>query len=166
MRSQDGQKGGEMKELMVVLALASLFASVAGAQPTRVPSGAKVFIESSETQDSSNSKNKAQYGDFGLDLTAALYKKKVPVTVVTDIEKADYVIRSTSTMQVDSTGVRAVKMLAGFGFGGRGGQFEGSVAVIEKASSAVVFSYSCKKGKSKSAAEAFAKNFGEHIQGK
>jgi hypothetical protein len=86
--------------------------------------------------------------------------------VVTDIDKADYIIRSVSTMQVDSSGVRAVKMLAGFGFGGRGGQFEGSVVVIEKSSSVVAFSYSCKKGKSKSAAESFANKFNDHIQGK
>lgn len=87
-----------------------LGASVLSAQE-RMPARAKVFIESSETVDASNSKNKASYGDFTYAITAALSKKKVPVLVVTDVDRADYVIRHTSSAKEDSTGTKVAKIV-------------------------------------------------------
>jgi hypothetical protein len=136
-----------------------LVAGSAFAQEIRLRPGTRVFIESGETVDSSNSKDKANYLDFGLVLTAALEKKKVPVQVVTDVEKADYIIRHTSTMSQDSTGTRITKMALGLGWGGRGGVFEGSINVIDKDSTAVLFSFTTKKGKAQSGAENFAGKF-------
>jgi hypothetical protein len=159
-RSLEGRpehRGGEMRRMVALLVVAA-FVGTADAAP-RIQAGARVFIESGETVDSSNSKNKADYLDFGLVLTAALEKKRVPVVVVTDPEKADYIIRHTSSMAQDSTGTRVAKMAFGFGFGGRGGTFEGSVNVIERESSAVVFSFTTKKGKAQSGAENFAGKF-------
>jgi hypothetical protein len=143
---------------MVALLVVAAFVGTVDAAP-RIRDGARVFIENGQTVDSSNARDKAGYGDFGLVLTAALQKKGVPVVVVTDPEKAEYVIRHTSSMSQDSTGTRIAKMAFGLGFGGRGGTFEGSVNVIERESSAVVFSFTTKKGKAQSGAENFAGKF-------
>jgi hypothetical protein len=97
-----------MKNVMVV-GLVVLGASMLSAEE-RVTANAKVFVEGSETVDASNSKNKAKYGDFTLAITAALAKKKVPVVVVTDVERADYLIRHTSSAKEDSTGTKIAKI--------------------------------------------------------
>jgi hypothetical protein len=128
---------------------------VASAPVSRIPG--TVFVASDETVDSSNAKNKAKHGDFGVALRAALIKKEVPVKVVTDPAKAELLIKSTSSHREDSTGTKIAK-LAFFGGGGFG-HFEGSIEVIDNESSAVVFAYNVKKGNYQSAAEAFAKHF-------
>jgi hypothetical protein len=116
-----------------------------------------VFVESNETVDSSNAKDKAKHIDFGVSLRAALIKKNVPVKIVTDPAKAELLIKSTSSHREDSTGTKIAK-IAFFGGGGFG-HFEGSIEVIDNESSAVVFAYNVKKGDYQSAAEAFAKHF-------
>jgi hypothetical protein len=117
------------------------------AQPTaydRVPRRAKLFVEGSDTVDASNSKDKASYGDFTAAISAALSKKKVPVMVVTDPERADFLVRHTSSVS----------------------EFEASIMVIDKASTGVVFSYNVKQGNFQSAAESFARHLNNHINGK
>jgi len=151
------------KTLVVAVGLAFLGASILSAQE-RVPPNAKVFIESSETVDASNSKNKAKYGDFTLAITAALAKKHVPVVVVTDLERADFVVRHTSSAKEDSTGTKIAKIAVMGGLWGSS-KFEASIMVIGKASTAVVYSYNVKKGNFQSAAESFAKNLNKHITG-
>jgi hypothetical protein len=127
----------------------------APAPVSRIPG--TVFVESDETVDSSNSKDKAKRSDFGVALRAGLVKKKVPVKVLTDPAKAAFTIRSTSSHREDSTGTKIAKILV---FGGGGfGHFEGSIEVIDNESSAVVFAYNVKKGNYQSAAEAFAKHY-------
>lgn len=154
-----------MKKVMIVaVGLVLLGASMLGAEG-RVPANAKVFVEGSETMDASNSKNKAKYGDFTLAITAALAKKKVPVVVVTDVDRADYVIRHTSSAKEDSTGTKIAKIAIMGGLWGSS-KFEASIMVIEKASTAVVYSYNVKKGNFQSAAESFAKNLNNNIAGK
>ena len=117
-----------------------------------------VFIEASETQDGSNARDKAKQIDFGASITAALVKKGVPVTVVTDASKSQWTIRSVSSQREDSTGTKVAKIAFG-GFGGGFTKFEGSIQVIDNATSGVLFAYSVKKGNFQSAAEAFAKHF-------
>jgi hypothetical protein len=51
-----------------------------------------VFIEAAETVDAGNSKDKAKQIDFGSAIAAALIKKKVPVSVVTDKTKSQWTI--------------------------------------------------------------------------
>jgi hypothetical protein len=131
----------------------------------RVPRKAKLFVEGSETVDASNSKNKASYGDFTLAISAALMKKKVPVMVVTDPERADFLVRHTSSAKEDSTGTKIAKIAVLGGLWGSS-KFEASIMVIDKASTGVVFSYNVKKGNFQSAAEAFAKHLNNHIAGK
>ena len=154
-----------MKKVMIVaVGLVLLGASMLSAEG-QVPANAKVFIEGSETMDASNSKNKAKYGDFTLAITAALAKKKVPVVVVTDVERADFLIRHTSSAKEDSTGTKIAKIAIMGGLWGSS-KFEASIMVIDKASTAVVYSYNVKKGNFQSAAESFAKNLNNNIAGK
>ena len=154
-----------MKKVMIAVAgLVLLAASMLSAEG-RVPANAKCFIEGSETMDASNSKNKAKYGDFTLAITAALAKKKVPVVVVTDVDRADYVIRHTSSAKEDSTGTKIAKIAIMGGLWGSS-KFEASIMVIDKASTGIVFSYNVKKGDFQSAAESFAKHLNNHIEGK
>jgi hypothetical protein len=154
-----------MKKVMIAVAgLVLLAASMLSAEG-RVPANAKCFIEGSETMDASNSKNKAKYGDFTLAITAALAKKKVPVVVVTDVDRADYIIRHTSSAKEDSTGTKIAKIAIMGGLWGSS-KFEASIMVIDKASTAVVYSYNVKKGNFQSAAESFAKNLNNNIAGK
>lgn len=134
----------------VLLALA-LLASPAVAQD--MP---RVFVHSSETVDASNSRDKGKHIDFGASISAALVKKKVPVMVVTDVTKAQWVIKSVSSQREDSTGTKIAK-IAFFGGGGFT-KFEGTIQVIDIESSGVLFAYNVKKGNFQSAAEAFAKH--------
>jgi hypothetical protein len=131
---------------------------------TRVPRNATLFIEGEETVDASNSKNKASYGNFSVAIAAALAKKKVPVLVVTDADHADFLVRHTSSAREDSTGTKVAKMVV---LGGLWGSkdFNASMMVIDKATTAVLFSYNVKKGNFQSAAESFAKHLNNHIQG-
>ncbi len=153
------------KSMMIVVAGLVLSGAMMLSAEERVPANAKVFIEGSETVDASNSKNKAKYGDFTLAITAALAKKKVPVVVVTDLERADFVVRHTSSAKEDSTGTKIAKIAVLGGLWGSS-KFEASIMVIDKASTAVVYSYNVKKGNFQSAAESFAKNLNNNIAGK
>jgi len=121
----------------------------------RIPGA--VFVMSDETVDSSNAKDKAKHTDFGAAIRAALIKKKVPVTVVTDPAKAALTIKSTSSHREDNTGTKVAKIA--FGLWGGFGHFEGTIEVIDNESSAVVFAFNVKKGDYQSAAESFAKHF-------
>ena len=73
--------------LVPALLALMLFASTALA--TDLP---RVYVEATETVDASNAK---QF-DFGVAITAALVKKKVPVLVVTDKSMAQWTIKATS----------------------------------------------------------------------
>jgi hypothetical protein len=150
-----------MKRIVLSLLLTALFASVVAAEKsTEHP---RVYIASSETVDASNSKDKSKQVDFGSAIAAALLKKKVPVTVVTDTKKALWTIKSISSQKEDSTGTKVAKIA--FGFGGSFTKFEGTIEVIDNETSAVLFAYNIKKGNFQSAAEAFAKHFkGDYLK--
>lgn len=135
----------------VLFCLFLLVGSVASAQVPRV------YIEASETVDAGNAEHKAKQVDFGSAIAAALIKKQVPVTVLTDRGKAEWTIKAVSSQKEDSTGTKVAKMAFGFGAGFT--KFEGTIQVIDQESSAVLFAYNVKKGNFQSAAEAFAKHF-------
>lgn len=116
-----------------------------------------VVIEASETLDAGNSQHKAKQVDFGSALSAALIKKKVPVTVVTDPAKAQWTIKAVSSQKEDSTGTKVAKLL--FTGGSNFTQFQGTIQVIDRETTAILYAYNVKKGNFQSAAEAFAKHF-------
>ena len=146
-----------MKKLALLCLLVSILLCGAVTQAQFTPH--RVYIEASETVDGSNSSNKSKQVDFGSALAAALTKKDVPVTVVTDQSKAQWIIKSASAQQEDSTGTKVAKLaFCGFGCGGFT-KFEGTIQVIDIESSAILFAYNVKKSNFQSAAEAFAKHF-------
>ncbi len=102
-------------------------------------------------------------GGFDTFLAAAIIKKQVPVTVVTDRTKADYEI--TGIASTEKAGW--AKMLF---MGVDNSNDLASVKVVELKSSEVVYGYAVRKGNSyrgkQSAAEACAKHLKEKIEGK
>lgn len=102
-------------------------------------------------------------GGFDTFLAAAIIKKQVPVTVVTDRTKADYEI--TGIASTEKAGW--AKMLF---MGVDNSNDMASIKVVEIKSSEVVYGYAVKKGNSyrgkQSAAEACAKHLREKIEGK
>jgi len=147
-----------MKKAIAAVAIAAVMvvmtvSPIAGQQGERP----RVYIESASTVDASNAKDKAKQVDFGVALSAAIIKKKVPVTVVTDKSKAIWTIQSESSQKEDSTGTKVAKILV-WG-GGSFTKFEGTIWVIDNETSAVLYAYNVKKGNFQSAAEAFAKHF-------
>ena|SRR5688572_7617225 len=141
-----------------VLAVVVLFASTVAAQDRP-----RVYIDAAETVDASNSQHRGKHVDFGAALSAALLKKQVPVVVVTDQDKAQWIIKSASSQKEDGTGTKIAKMAL---FGSSNfTQFEGTVQVVDIESSAVLYAYNVKKGNFQSAAEAFAKHFkGDYLE--
>jgi hypothetical protein len=125
----------------------------------------RVYIEAAETVDASNSEHRGKHVDFGSALSAALLKKQVPVVVVTDQSKAQWIIKSASSQKEDGTGTKIAKMAL---FGSSNfTQFQGTVQVVDIESSAVLYAYNVKKGNFQSAAEAFAKHFkGDYLEKK
>ncbi len=123
--------------------------SPAGA-PTRIERNAKLFIEPS---------------DFGTALSAAILKKKVPVVVITDQEKADFFVQTVSNATQEKTAERVTKVLVFGAFAGSGRRFEASVTITNR-DRAVVFAHNSKKENFQSAAENIAKELKKHIEGK
>lgn len=127
------------------------------ASPALAADTPRVYIEASETVDAGNAKDKAKQIDFGSAIAAALVKKEVPVMVVTDQQKSQWTIKTVSSQKEDTTGTKVAKLA--FGFGGGFTKFEGTIQVVDRESSAVLYAYNVKKGNFQSAAEAFAKHF-------
>jgi hypothetical protein len=144
----------KMKIVLSFAILSLMMFTSANGQTAQLP---KVYIDSAETVDGSNSRDKSKQVDFGTALSAALFKKKTPVQVVTDKTKAEWTIQSISSQKEDSTGTKVAKIL--FSYSWSFTQFNGTIQVVDNQSSAVLFAYNVKKGNFQSAAEAFAKHF-------
>jgi hypothetical protein len=143
--------------MRVVVALVALLIPAVNAAQTP-----RVYIESSETVDAGHSAEKAKQIDFGAAIAAALIKKKVPVTTVMDPEKAQWTIKTVSSQKEDTTGTKVAKLLfGGAATTGSFTQFEGSVQVIDRETSEVIYAYNLKKSNFQSAAESFAKHFND-----
>lgn len=101
-------------------------------------------------------------GGFDTFLAAAIIKKQVPVTVVTDRTKADYEVTGISSSEKAGW----AKMLF---MGVDNSNDMASIKVVDIKSNEVVYGYSVRKGNSyrgkQSAAEACAKHLKERIEG-
>jgi len=86
-------------------------------------------------------------------------KKKVPVLVVTDPDKADWTSQASSSQKEDSKVTKVAKLAALGVFAGGFTKFEGTLQVIDNESSAVIYAYNVKKGNFKKSAEKFAVAF-------
>ncbi len=122
----------------------------------------RVYIESAQAEDDRNWKKggTVKQVDFGFAIAAALTKKKVPVTVVTDKTKSQWTIKAVSAQREDSTVTKVAKIaVIGVFAAGSFTKFEGTFQVVDNESSAIIFAYNVKKNNFQSAAEAFAKHF-------
>jgi hypothetical protein len=136
--------------LAVVLAAASATAGVHG-QAARVVAGSKVFITPHES-------------GIHTALAGALSKKKVPVTVVTIEDKADYVI----TVVGEHKRAGWIRTIRAGGYAK--GDARASMTVGHRESGEVAFAYNVEKEGAwngiQSAAESCAKHLKKHIEGK
>lgn len=132
-------------KLFVLLLAIFVTPSLGLAQTRRVPAGSKIYVD-------------AEKG-FDVYLTAALAKKKVPVSVVAEKEKADYVLAGISA-QEDKNWASKI-------FLGHRDTSEATVKLVDVKSSEVVFAYSVHKKNSarghQSTAEACAKHLKKAI---
>lgn len=115
--------------------------------PPRVPAGAVVHI---------------QEGEFGTALSAAILKKRVPVTVTTDRERADFFIEERSKASKEGAAERVAKVLVFGALAGSGKTYEASVTLADR-DGMVVFARSARKENIKSAAEDVASKLRDHI---
>lgn len=107
--------------------------------PTRVFPGAKVFIE--------------DQGEFGMALAASFIEKKVPVNVVRNAEKADFILKSVSQDRRAGGAEKVTRLLVG-AWGG--GDRYHAVVEITNRDGVVVFAYNVKKGNFQDAANSTA----------
>ena len=126
-----------------------LVSALAYAQaPTRIGQNAVVFIEESE---------------FGQALSAAFIKKKVPLLVTTNREKATFFVQETSKLDREGTAERVTKVLVLGNFAGSGKTYEASVT-LTNVDGVVLFAHNAKKGDIRGAAEDVAKKLNDHIK--
>jgi hypothetical protein len=136
-----------MKIRFAVLMMTLLTTISFAATPVRVPAGSKIYV--------------APGDGFDTFLTAALDKKKVPVTVVADKDKADFILEASS--QSEKAGWARTIFLAQ-----TGSNEEASVRLTNAKTSEVVFAYAVHKRNSmhgkQSSAEACAKHLKEVVK--
>jgi hypothetical protein len=117
---------------------------VPNAQPTaaaarRLYPGATIFIEDE--------------GEFGLALTASFVEKKVPLTVVTDRTKAEFILRSASNDRRAGGAEKVTRLLVG-AWGG-GDRYHAAVSIVNR-DGVIVFAHNMKKGNFQDAANSMA----------
>ena len=132
---------------MIKISAVLLLTAVASfGQAKSIPPGSKIYVDAD--------------GSFSTYLSAALQKKKVPVTVVANSEKADYVLSGTSQHEEKSWASKV--------FLSHRDTTEASVKLVHVKSSEVVWAYNVHKKNSarghQSTAEACAKHFKEVVK--
>jgi hypothetical protein len=115
--------------------------------PTRIPPGAKIYIEPS---------------DFGMALAAAILKKNVPVVSMTDSAKSDFFVHTASNERIEKGGERIAKALVFGGWMGSGRHFSAAVTISNR-DGAIVFAKNSKKENFQSAAENVANSLKYHV---
>ena len=136
-----------MRTLMTAAIL--LVAVAAGAQTsTKIEPNAVVYVEAS---------------DFGRALQAAIVKKKVPLLVTTNREKASLFLEETSKADKEGTGERVAKVIALGVFAGSGKSYEASVTMTNT-DGLLLWAHNSKKSDIRRAAEDVAERLEEHLK--
>lgn len=105
---------------------------------------------------------------FSNDFSAAVIKKKVPVTVTTDPAKAEYTVTFSVANQQGSV-VRGITTTLTTGTYDSGAWDQATMQIVDTQSKNVVFSYTCKKRNAEgesmttSVAECLAKHWKQHM---
>jgi hypothetical protein len=143
---------------LTIIALILLGATAIGQQYRNAP---RIYIEVAETM-TDDPDSGAALANFDKALAAALVKKKVPVMLVTDKSRAEYVIEGTA-LQNESGRADAVKTLI---FGSSSSKTDVTLKVIDEENSIVAYAYhvTIKKDDFKSAAEDFAGRFKKDLK--
>jgi hypothetical protein len=95
-------------------------------------------------------------------ITAAMLKKKVPVTVVTKSDSADYVLKAADVdVQKETTGSKVVKCLFA---SCSGTEDKASTSVQLTKGDAVVWSYAVNKGRGAKNRQSMAESIAEHFK--
>ena len=137
-----------MRTLFVCLAILMIVSRSFAQTPARIEYNAVVFVEDS---------------DFGQALSAAMLKKKVPLLVSTNREKATFYLEETSKADKEGTGERVAKVLALGVFAGSGKSYEASVRMTN-ADGLVLWAHNSKKPDVRRAAEDVAERLEEHMK--
>lgn len=134
-----------------LIAAATLLGAVTAANAQTAPTiepNSVVFVEAS---------------DFGQALQAALVKKKVPLVVTTNREKASLFLEESSKSDKEGTGERVAKVIAFGVFAGSGRSYEASVT-LTNGDGLLLWAHNAKKSDIRRAAEDVAERLGEHIK--
>jgi len=144
-------KGNPMKRVLTFVLLA--FSVIAFAQAPQIKSGATVYIEPGEVGVKEREAAPKSEGGFETYLSAAFIKIGVPLVVVTDKNKAEYIIRS-NVQQTEQSSWRSTWV-----------EINASFSVIDPRSSQVLFAGSTTpKYSLKAAAEDCAKQLKQIIK--
>jgi len=100
---------------------------------------------------------------FQTSITAAIIRKKVPITVVTDKAQADYILKAAPVDSKDESGAGKIARCLFLDCIGVNGYSEVSVQLMRRKDSSVVWAYQVRKGNSgplgvQSLSEAIAKH--------
>ncbi len=140
-----------MRRLSAVLLLS--ISAIAFAQAPHVDRGAAVYIEPME--------------GYETHLAAAIIKEKVPLVLVTDKEKAEFVINSSISQAGPSQSAVVVNNIDNQ-MGGYAAQLAAmrvySISLIDTRSSQIVFACSASKGGIKGTAEYCSKHLKQFIE--
>lgn len=85
-------------------------------------------------------------GGFQTALSAAMFKKHVPITIVTDQSKAEYILKATPVDSKSESGFSKFSRCAFADCIGINGNSEVSVQLVQRDTSSVVWAYQVKKG--------------------
>ena len=136
-----------MRTLMIAAALLLTVVVPSAQTAPPIERNAVVFVEAS---------------DFGQALQAAMLKKKVPLTVTTNREKASLFLEETSKADKEGTGERVAKVLAFGVFAGSGKSYEASVT-LTNSDGLLLWAHNAKKSDVRRAAEDVAERLQEHM---
>ncbi|MEN6532396.1 MAG: hypothetical protein ABFD89_01960 [Bryobacteraceae bacterium] len=131
-----------MNRIPAVLVMLVLATSYGMAQVKKIPAGSRIYVD-------------AEKG-FDAYLTAALGKKKVPVTVVADRDKADYVLEGLSSHEEKGWASKI--------FLGHRDTSEATIKLVNIKSGEVVYAYAVHKKNSARASQSTAEACAKHLK--
>ena len=137
--------------MRTVSIITAVFLLVVGAQaqsPAIIEPNSAVYVEASE---------------FGQALQAAMVKKKVPLAVTTNREKASLFLEESSKAEKEGTGERVAKVIAFGMFAGSGKTYEASVTLTNM-DGMLLWAHNSKRPDIRRAAEDVAERLEEHIK--
>src|SRR5688572_18549031 len=136
-----------MRTLMTLSGLLAAVMSLGAQTSTQIEPHSIVYVEAS---------------DFGQALQAAIVKKKVPLPVTTDREKALLFLEETSKGDKEATAERVAKVIAFGVFAGSGRSYEASVTLTNR-DGLLLWAHNSKKADVRRAAEDVAERLEEHM---